>query len=639
MEILQPEPEALGPTAPPAGPNLAATANLEQRAAELRDFVENLAVPLHWIAEDGTILWANAAEMDLLGYTPQEYIGHSITEFHADEDVIADIMARLKSGEKLTGHEARLRCKDGSIRYVSISSNVYRQEGRFVHTCCVTLDITEQKNNAELRARLAAIVDSSDDAIIGKDLNGIILSWNRGAERIFGYTAEEVVGRHISVISIPERADEIPAILSRISRGEHIDHYETERKTKDGKILSISLTVSPIRDATGTVVAVSKIARDTTDQKITVGLKERLAAIVESSDDAIISKDLQGYIQSWNRGAEKLFGYTSEEIIGRHISTLAPPDRVDEIPGILDSIRRGERVDHYQTKRKTKDGRILTVWLTVSPIRDATGKIVGASKIARDITDRDRQEEVLRQANEALTSANADLQQFVYSASHDLQEPLRMVSIYSEMLKRDFGEKLGPDGAEYIGYTMQGALRMEQLLHDLRAFMHASTSVQESAEEIDARTVLDKALRNVETAIKESGASITVTSLPHVRLLEFQLEQLFQNLIGNAIRYRSTAPPQIEVAARMQGQYWLFSVQDNGIGIGPEYKEQVFGLFTRLHSVAEYPGTGMGLAICKRIVKRAGGRIWVESEVGWGATFFFTVPAGGRQDPIDPEAA
>jgi light-regulated signal transduction histidine kinase (bacteriophytochrome) len=226
-------------------------------------------------------------------------------------------------------------------------------------------------------------------------------------------------------------------------------------------------------------------------------------------------------------------------------------------------------VDHYQTKRKTKDGRILTVWLTVSPIRDATGKIVGASKIARDITDRDRQEEVLRQANEALTSANADLQQFVYSASHDLQEPLRMVSIYSEMLKRDFGEKLGPDGAEYIGYTMQGALRMEQLLHDLRAFMHASTSVQESAEEIDARTVLDKALRNVETAIKESGASITVTSLPHVRLLEFQLEQLFQNLIGNAIRYRSTAPPQIEVAARMQGQYWLFSVQDNGIGIGP----------------------------------------------------------------------
>jgi light-regulated signal transduction histidine kinase (bacteriophytochrome) len=296
-------------------------------------------------------------------------------------------------------------------------------------------------------------------------------------------------------------------------------------------------------------------------------------------------------------------------------------------------------VDHYQTKRKTKDGRILTVWLTVSPIRDATGKIVGASKIARDITDRDRQEEVLRQANEALTSANADLQQFVYSASHDLQEPLRMVSIYSEMLKRDFGEKLGPDGAEYIGYTMQGALRMEQLLHDLRAFMHASTSVQESAEEIDAWTVLDKALRNLETAIKESGASITVTSLPHVRLLEFQLEQLFQNLIGNAIRYRSTAPPQIEVAARMQGQYWLFSVQDNGIGIGPEYKEQVFGLFTRLHSVAEYPGTGMGLAICKRIVERAGGRIWVESEVGRGATFFFTVPAGGRQDPIDPEAA
>ena len=637
MEILQPGPEALDPTAPPADPKPAATGNLEQREAELRDFMENVAVPLHWVGEDGTILWANAAEMHFLGYAPQEYIGHNIAEFHADETVITDILARLKNDERLMGYEARLRCKNGSIRYVSISSSVYREEGRFVHTRCVTLDITEQKKNAELRERLAAIVDSSDDAIVGKDLNGIILSWNRGAERIFGYTAEEVIGRHISLIAAPERADEIPDILARVSRGERIDHYETLRKTKDGRILTVSLTVSPIRDAAGTIIAASKIARNITEQKMSFALNERLAAIVESSDDAIISKDLQGYIRTWNKGAERIFGYTSDEIIGRHISTLAAPDRVDEIPNILDRIRRGERVDHYQTKRKTKSGRILTVSLTVSPIRDAAGTIVGASKVARDITDRERHEQELRQANDALSRSNADLQQFVYSASHDLQEPLRMVSIYSELLKKEFGEKLGPDAAEYIGYTVQGALRMEQLLHDLRAYTLASTSAQEATEEIDARIVLDKALQNLETAIKDSGASISVGALPHVRLLGFQLEQIFQNLIGNAIRYRNNVPLRIEVAARLQEQYWLFSIQDNGIGIGPEYKEQVFELFKRLHSVAEYPGTGMGLAICKRIVERAGGRIWVESELGRGATFFFTIPCGGSRDQSDSE--
>jgi len=348
-------------------------------------------------------------------------------------------------------------------------------------------------------------------------------------------------------------------------------------------------------------------------------LLERLAAIVESSDDAIISKDLNGIIQSWNRGAERIFGYRAEEIVGKHISTLAPPDRVDEIPTILERLARGERVDHYETKRRTKDGRILTVSLTVSPIRDATGKIIGASKVARDITDRVRHEEALRQAN-------ADLQQFAYSASHDLQEPLRMVATYSELLRKEFGGKLGPIGDEYLGYTLQGALRMEQLLRDLRAYTLASASGQEPAEDVDAGQSLEKALGNLEAALQENNASVTRTDLPRVRIHHVLLVQLFQNLIGNSIRYRNSDPPRIHVAAQRQDNEWLFSVQDNGIGIDSRYQEQVFGLFKRLHSFAKYPGTGLGLAICQRIVQRAGGRIWVESEPGKGSTFFFTVP-------------
>jgi hypothetical protein len=299
------------------------TADFDQGEEELRDFLENVPVPLHALREDGTILWANAAELNLLGYPREEYIGRNITEFHADADVITDILNRLTKDVKLDGYEARLRCRDGSIRCVSISSSVYRRNGQFVHTRCVTVDITAGKRGEDVDQRLAAIVESSDDAIIGKDLNGTILSWNRGAERIFGYTAQEAIGQNISLIAAPDRVEEIPAILSRISRGERIDHYETKRKTKSGEILTVSLTVSPIRDSTGKVIAASKVLRDTTEKNANSDLRERLAAIVESSDDAIISKDLGGYILSWNRGAQRLFGYTAEEIVGQHISTLA----------------------------------------------------------------------------------------------------------------------------------------------------------------------------------------------------------------------------------------------------------------------------------------------------------------------------
>lgn len=357
-------------------------------------------------------------------------------------------------------------------------------------------------------------------------------------------------------------------------------------------------------------------------------LHEHLAAIVESSHDAIISKDLQGIIRTWNRGAERIFGYTADEAIGQHISLLVVPDRAEEISNILARITRGERIDHYETMRQTKGGRRLSISLTISPIRDAAGTIIGASKIARDITDQVQQQQALREANEMLLRSNADLEQFAYSASHDLQEPLRMVCAYSDMLQKKFGGRLGASGDEYLGYILAGALRMEQLLQDLRAFTQASTIDKKATPEGDAGAALRDALANLGPALEASGAVISREPLPWVRLHEFQLQQLFQNLIGNAIRYRRGEAPQIHVAAERCGVYWTFSVRDNGMGIDPQYQEQIFGIFKRLHTSADYPGTGMGLAICQRIVERAGGRIWVESELGRGATFFFTVPAG-----------
>jgi len=351
-----------------------------------------------------------------------------------------------------------------------------------------------------------------------------------------------------------------------------------------------------------------------------------LASIVESSDDAIVSKNLEGIIISWNQGAERLFGYTAAEVIGKSINMLIPPDRIDEEPRILARLRRGERVDHFETIRVRKDGSRLNISLTISPVKDAQGLVIGASKIARDITERVRQEQALQVANAALHQANADLQLFAYSASHDLQEPLRMLRVYCELLQETFGGQLGQVGDEFIRHTVEGATRMDNLLQGLRAYMRASATYDPPLEETDAGEVLDKTLLNLQTAIEESGASITVAALPRVRMHEFQMEQLFQNLIGNAIRYRNGVP-RIKIAATLLDKNWLFSVQDNGIGIEPQFREQIFGVFKRLHTNSQYPGTGMGLAICQRIIERAGGRIWVESEPEKGSTFFFTIPA------------
>ena len=245
-------------------------------------------------------------------------------------------------------------------------------------------------------ARLAAIVGSSDDAIIGKDLGGTITEWNGAAERLFGYTAEEAIGNKITLIAPPEREAEMRDIIAKIARGEKVDHFETQRRHKDGTIIDIAVTVSPIHDATGRVVGASKIAREIGKQKRLLGEKALLAAIVSSSDDAIISKDLNGIITSWNAGAEELFGYSAEEAIGHHISLIAPPERVEEMADILAKIARGEKVVHFETQRRRRDGAIVDISLTVSPIYDEADRVVGASKIAHDITERRHAEERLR---------------------------------------------------------------------------------------------------------------------------------------------------------------------------------------------------------------------------------------------------
>ncbi len=235
----------------------------------------------------------------------------------------------------------------------------------------------------------------------------------------------------------------------------------------------------------------------------------------------------------------------------------------------------------------------------------------------------------LREKNQELRRANDDLNQFAYSASHDLQEPLRMVSIYSQLLKKRYGNQLDSTADQYLAYTVGGARRMETLLRDILAYTQAANSAEDKSAAVDANEVLEKALANLQSAIAETGAQIRCDQLPTLRLQEIHLLQLFQNLIGNAIKYRSKDAPLIEIAAKQEPEGWLISVRDNGIGIDPQYNEQIFGLFKRLHSAQDYSGTGVGLAICQKIVERYHGRIWVDSALGRGSTFFFTLPTSG----------
>jgi PAS domain S-box-containing protein len=309
---------------------------------------------------------------------------------------------------------------------------------------------------------LSAIIDSADDAIITKTLEGIITSWNKGAEHIFGYTAQEAIGQPVMML-IPEgHRNEEPHILARLRKGQRIEHYETVRMRKDGTLVDISLTVSPIRKPDGTIIGASKIARDISERKRAEAQQLQMAAIVENSDDAIISKDLNGVILSWNPAAERLYGYTAQEVVGQPVTMLIPDGRPDEEPHILEQIRRGQPVDHYETVRVRKDGEIIEVSLTVSPLKDADGRIIGASKIARDITPRKRTEEQLREQAEIIKTVNRLGQ--TLGGELDLHKLVQAVTdAATELTGAHFGSffynVLDGQGGHYMLYTLSGVPR------------------------------------------------------------------------------------------------------------------------------------------------------------------------------------
>ncbi len=400
------------------------------------------------------------------------------------------------------------------------------------------------------------------------------------------------------------------------------------------------------------VVAASLIIRRDVSERIRAEQRNSiLAAIVQSSDEAIIAKTLDGIVTQWNSGAEKLYGYTESEIVGRPISTIVPPDRLDEFAHILSRVSRGEPLPQFETVRVTKDGTRLDVSLTVSPIKNTEGWIIGAATVAQNITERKRAEEEIRKLNEELEqrvadrtaqlqASNQELEAFTYSVSHDLRAPLRHIDGFSKLLASKHQADLSPGAQEYIVTIRESVQQMGMLIDDLLSLARVGRK-QLSMEVTGLNSLADEAVAELKHAYPDRAIEWNIRTLPFVECDPTLMKQVFVNLLANAVKFtRPRTPAVIEVGATGDGESPVVFVRDNGVGFSMKYANKLFGVFQRLHRAEDFEGTGVGLATVQRIIHKHGGRVWAEAALDRGATFFFTV--GGQDEaqstiPQNPE--
>ena len=486
-------------------------------------------------------------------------------------------------------------------------------------------------------AWVAAIVDSSDDAIVSKTLDGLITSWNRAAERIFGWTAAEAVGRSITIVIPPDRLAEEEDILARIKQGEKIEHFETTRMRKDGTRFEISLTVSPIKNAKGEVIGASKIARDISARLHGDEAIARLAAIVNSADDAIVSKTLDGVITSWNRAAQAMFGWTAAEAVGQRITLIIPRERWPEEDEVLARVCKGESIDHFDTVRVRKSGERIDVSLPVSPVKDARGRIIGASKIARDVSDRKRAEaertkllQTVQQAREEAEELNRSKDQFLAVLSHELRTPLNAIFGWARMLQSAAMDEATSRRA--IDAILRNATAQVQLVEDLLDVSRIITGkMRLDVQWLDLKSVIESALDAVQPAASAKGLKIETVLDPNAGPVvgaADRLRQVVWNLLMNAIKF-TPRDGRVQVHLRKLKSHVEIVVSDSGEGIQPEILPFIFDRFRQGDSTTTRPhgGLGLGLALVRHLVDLHGGRVRAASEgPGRGATFVVELP-------------
>jgi len=465
-----------------------------------------------------------------------------------------------------------------------------------------------------------------DYAIFRLDPHGRVVSWNAGAERIKGYKAGEIIGQNFARFYLQKDIyQHKPEEQLRIAATSGRSEIEQWRVRKDGSRFWANVVIAAIRDSSGHLLGFSEISRDMSERKET---EAKYRGLLEAAPDAMVVVNQGGQIVLLNVQAERQFGYHRNELLGQKVKNIIPEGFAERL--IADGARTAADALAQQIGTgiellgRRKDGSEFPIEIMLSPLESLDGMLVTAA--IRDITERKKSEEHLVKTVGELKRSNEELQQFAYVASHDLQEPLRMVASYTQLLARRYEGRLDSDADEFIAFAKDGCDRMQGLIRDLLTYSRAGVNGRELSE-VSCESALKEALLNLRASIEENCAVVTHDALPFLKTDQRQLAQVFQNLVGNAIKYRGADVPHVHISAMENGgKEWTFSVRDNGLGIDPQYFDRIFILFQRLHGREEFKGTGIGLAVCKKIVERLGGRIWVESEPEKGSTFYFALP-------------
>jgi PAS domain S-box-containing protein len=632
-----------------------AETHLAQMEGRYRGLLEAAPDAMVVVNVSGEIVLLNVRAEKEFGYSRDALVGQPVKNIIPEgfaERIIADgtrSAAEALAQQIGTGIELIGRRKDSTEFPIELMLSPLESPEGILVTAAIR-DISVRRNAEtslkQMEGRYRGLLEAAPDAMVVVNVAGEIVLLNAQAEKQFGYDSEELVGQQVKNI-IPEGFAEriiadgtrsaAEALAQQIGTG-----IELIGRRKNGTEFPIELMLSPLESPDG--ILVTAAIRDITARKITemhlAQMEGRYRGLLEAAPDAMVVVNVGGEIVLLNVQAEKQFGYSRDALIGQKVKNIIPEGFAERI--IADGTRSAAEAlaqeigTGIELTGRRKDGTQFPLEIMLSPLDSPDGILVTAA--IRDITARKKAEANLLHKIDELYRSNEELGQFAYIASHDLQEPLRMVASYTQLLSRRYKGKLDAEADEFIAFAVDGANRMQRLIQDLLAFSRVGTKGRD-LQHTSSERALRMALQNLRGAIEESGALVTHNSLPDVLADDMQLTQLFQNLIGNAIKYQSPGIPRVDISAARNGEgRWMFSVTDNGLGIDPQYFEKIFGMFQRLHKREEFAGTGIGLAICKKIAERHGTNIMVESQLGQGSTFRFALE-GSEQVCIPADLA
>ncbi len=640
---------------------------LRQSRDQLRIVLQSISDGVTAQDQAGEVLFANEAAARFAGFkSANEMIAASIQKIRSNYELFDEdgkplnyekhpVRRVFKEGVSSQLDFQWHRSEEGEKRWMNfMSSPVFNQNGQVQMSINILKDITEDKE-AEVKLRnaherLQTMLASINNGVVATDTEGRVELMNPMAEKLTGWTQEQALGKPfediVSILSEHKGELIFDPIRTVLREAKSIDVSTTSLLIgKDGAEVPIGYNVAPIRDQYGSVVGAVMVFRDVSERQKAEQERNKLTFLLAAQQKRLenILANVPGIVwesvmvpesntqrmEFVNSYAEKMLGYPKEDWLkvpnfGR---TITYPDDIEisqkEARQIYES---GNLSAAIQFRMIAKDGRVVPIEAHYSILTDETGKVIGTCGLMMDISQRKADEDALKQSTLDLTRSNEQLEQFAYVASHDLQEPLRMVTSYMQLLERRYKDQLDQDASEFIAYAVDGATRMKALINDLLAYSRVKTGEQNFAR-FDSSKALAQAITNLQMQVKEAAAEITYDKLPAIVGNEAQFVQLLQNLLSNSLKFHGEETPKIKVSAELSDNSWKFSVQDNGIGIESQYVDRIFVIFQRLHTKDRYPGTGIGLAICKKVVEHHGGRIWAESTPGDGTTFRFTIPS------------